>query len=290
MKTLIKNLFLKTKKAPKKELSFKKNGSVLLVTILLGGMILTIGTGAAKILIKEIQFSSDLLFAEKSYFAAESGVEIALFELKNEPIRHLVNQEIDLGNGTLTNLSIKNRVDSSENFIITLLKNESTKFRLSRQKTDSDNLLAPIINKEKVENFKITNSANKTFHWKVLCKDEVDNATVVIQGDTSSELNPSTSNGIFEDANGDFYENTNLAWFLQESNYKNCFLSVENLEREDTIYLSFQGVGEAMTSNKATISAIGLSGGREIHIAFDYAQKNLGTLFDFVFFHSNDGL
>ena len=50
----------------------KQNGSTLIVAVVVAAMLLTIGIGAAKILVKDVEFSADLMLSEKAYFAAES--------------------------------------------------------------------------------------------------------------------------------------------------------------------------------------------------------------------------
>lgn len=262
----------------------KNKGSVLLISILLSGMILSIGASAAKILIKEIQFTSDLLFAEKSYFAAESGVEIALLELKKEPVRNIVDQEIFLDGTALSRLNIENRV---ARFEINLPQNGNTKLRLLQQKNENDPLGTTPIGTKKIENFSINNPDNKKFHWKILCKKN--DQTVAIQNDYENDLfNSLSEQGVFEDENGNILKNSSLDDFLRNDDYQKCFLSFENLaESELNITLN---APQNIAPNKARISAFGKAGNREKRIIFDYAQKNLGSLFDFVFFHSDEGI
>lgn len=276
-------IFLKKNK--KKDLQLSKNkGSVLLISILLSGMILSIGASAAKILIKEIEFTSDLVFAEKSYFAAESGVEIALLELKKHPVRNIVNQEILLNNGTISSLNIENRIDEFE---INLPKNGNTKFRLKKQTNENDPLGMTIINVEKTTNFLVKNPEKKKFHWKVLC--QKNKKTVAIQNDHENILFDSNAEfGIFENEDGNVSQSSSLDNFLQNNDYQNCFFSFENLE--DTEIKITLNAPQKTAPNKAKITAIGKSGNREKCIVFDYAQKNLGSLFDFVFFHSDEGI
>lgn len=262
----------------------KKEGSVLLISIILSGMILSIGASTAKTLIKEIEFTSDLLLAEKSYFAAESGIEIALLELKKQPVRNIVNQEISLGSEVVSDLNIENRINKFE---IKLLKNGNTKFRLAQQINENDLIGATPINIQKITKFSVENVDGKKFHWKVLCKKNT--KTVAIQGDYESNLFSSISeSGIFENEDGDVLLSSSLDSFLQNNDYQKCFLSFENLsDSELKITLN---APQKIAPNKAKITAVGKAGNREKRIVFDYAQKNLGSLFDFVFFHSDEGI
>jgi len=58
-----------------------KGGSSLLVALLVMGLLLTFTLGLSTLVIREIRQTSDIVFAGQAYFAAEAGVENALFEL-----------------------------------------------------------------------------------------------------------------------------------------------------------------------------------------------------------------
>ena len=97
----------------------KHKGSTLLATFLLSAMVLMLGLGTAKILIRELNISADLLFSEKAYYAAESTIELAVKNLKKNPVQNVDNKVLKLGetkafkalNGASLTLKIDNLVD-----------------------------------------------------------------------------------------------------------------------------------------------------------------------------------
>ena len=117
----------------RKKVVSKQEGSTLVITLILCGMIITVGLGVVRILVSELQFSADLLWSERSYFAAESGVESALLELKDDPILHIPPSEniyeIEDLDGAQTDISIQNRLDETNN-IIKIPKASAVKLKL----------------------------------------------------------------------------------------------------------------------------------------------------------------
>jgi hypothetical protein len=66
-------------------LSLFKNrkGSALLVALLMMGVITAISLVLSVLILRELRVTKDLLDGGKAYYAAESGIEMALYELKN---------------------------------------------------------------------------------------------------------------------------------------------------------------------------------------------------------------
>jgi hypothetical protein len=58
-----------------------KNGSALLVALLVMGLLMTLTLGISALVISEIRQTGDIVQAGKAYYAAEAGVENALLEL-----------------------------------------------------------------------------------------------------------------------------------------------------------------------------------------------------------------
>ncbi len=245
----------------------KHDGSILLIAVVLSAMILTIGIGAAKMLVKEVEFSSDFLFSEKAYFAAESGVEKALLELKKSPVQNIENTVIPIDTLTNTTLTLSNDVPT---FAFTLPPGESQKFRLIHD-IKNDMLYDPQV----VSDFSIDIQPDgKSFQWKILCNDSSQHTIDKIGTSTTDLPNfLSTTSGF-----------TTWTQPVKET----CFLSIQNLETTDDISFTFNS-SATMAPHKARVHAVGKAGNREKHISFDYYQKNLGALFDFVLFHTDKG-
>ncbi|HLG25925.1 MAG TPA: type II secretion system protein, partial [Candidatus Gracilibacteria bacterium] len=58
-----------------------RKGSALLVAILMMGILITLTLGLSTLVIREIRQTSDIVQAGKAYFAAEAGIEQALYDL-----------------------------------------------------------------------------------------------------------------------------------------------------------------------------------------------------------------
>jgi len=59
----------------------KREGSSLIVAILVMGILLTLTLGLSNLVIKEIRQTSDLVASGEAYYAAEAGIERAMYEL-----------------------------------------------------------------------------------------------------------------------------------------------------------------------------------------------------------------
>lgn len=271
----------------------KTSGSTLLVSVVLAGIMLTIGVLSARMTVREVEMSADLYLSEKAYFSAESGVEKSLWLLKNEPLAHVVPSDGDFSPELIqtaiedeyTEVSIRNVIQSptddfhKDSFEFTLNSLESQKWRF---RYDSDNTIAtteqPITGTLKIE----LDTAG-SFFWRFLCQDS-SGQTQALQAtapSTSSisdllSLTGKTDDGVDETFN---------SWSSVDKS--TCYISVQNLESDERTY-TFSGT--KMAPHAAHIHAVGRHQGREKHIRFDYAQKTLGPLFDFSFLHSEDGL
>lgn len=61
-----------------------KRGSALLVALLIMGVLMAISLGLSTLVLRETIVTKDLLDAGRAYYAAESGIEIALSNLENK--------------------------------------------------------------------------------------------------------------------------------------------------------------------------------------------------------------
>jgi type II secretory pathway pseudopilin PulG len=91
-------------------------GSALLVTLLIMGVLMTLTLGLSTLVIKEIRQTGDIVTAGRAYYAAEAGIEQALYELgqglpgyETEGFDGWVNNDDD---GFEYRYKIENRADS----------------------------------------------------------------------------------------------------------------------------------------------------------------------------------
>lgn len=251
----------------------KNEGSTLIVAVVISAMLLTIGISAAKILVKDIGFSADLMLSEKAYFAAESGVEMALFDLNIHPVQNMDNVEIDVDENTKISLDIEN---SLSKFNFKLTPNTSQKFRLQKdiKKTNEYEMV-------EIDTFNLEiKPTGHLFQWKILCRDKADSSKTIsmINQESSSNFPDFFS---LPDKNGVIFS----SWTKPDK--KTCFFSLQNLSNE---ILDFEFTNNSeMSPHKTHVHAMGTAGNREKHISFDYSKNNLGSLFDFVLFHTDKG-
>ncbi len=266
-----------------KKINTKKKGAILLIALFLSTLILVTGSGLANLLMKETQFSVDFLFAEKSYYAAESGVEKVLFLLKNSPIQNVQNTEIPVGTAK-TIVNIDNSVDI---FPIKLTPNKTVKLRL---KVDDDGTFSESIRPISLENltFDFSEFSSNSFQWKILCQQS--GSPISLQNVLNSQ------NSIFKNftgtretivGNSPGIKVENFWNTLSENEKKSCFLSLQNLNETDTLRFIIE-LADNLPPEITTIISHGTAGSREKIIKFNYHQKNLASFFDFGFFHSDD--
>jgi hypothetical protein len=76
---------MKYAKKPKMNYNKIKNrrGSALLVALLVMGVLMAVSLILSSLIFREIRITNDVVHAGKAYYAAESGIELALYELNN---------------------------------------------------------------------------------------------------------------------------------------------------------------------------------------------------------------
>ncbi|MCF7917426.1 pilus assembly PilX N-terminal domain-containing protein [Candidatus Gracilibacteria bacterium] len=263
----------------------KSSGAVLFVTLILSALIVTVGIGLAKILATEIQFSSDILFGEKAYFAAESGVEIALREMNAEPVQNIENYETspksDDQSAKLI-LSIQNLqpLFPETSFSLRINPKQTQKLRLRKDTDPSEGVLAG-----PVGDFDLSVEGGR-FQWKFLCQSN--NGTISLQNIS----NPGDFPHFYDQKLGisdDEFGNTTIDKTFSDigADPAQCFFSLTNLDENNPITVTFANT--EMPPSKAAIHSTGKSGGRQKSIVFEYAQKNLSPFFDFGLFHKEGG-
>ncbi len=274
-----------------RKFSKKRSGMVILLpTIILSGLILVVSVGLSQVLMTELEFSADLLFAEKAYYAAESGIERSLLALKDQPLNLVKETEKKVGTSAEYDLNINNSVPS---FPFKLAKNETIKFRLGVDTEDSFEVnLAPRNNFEIILNGDASLELKEKLQWKVLCKNNNDTVALYGYGDDFSQ-------GTFDDGVS-VQENKSLNTFLgsYNSSASLCFMSLKNISKgsQDVTKNGFSQVpnfagstikgtfivknNDEIAPDQVEIVAVGRSVSREKKVKFNYRQKNLASVFD----------
>jgi len=227
--------------------------------------------------VRELAFSSDLLHGEQSYYAAESGVEVVLMNLEQNPVQHILDHSDTVGSAEYFPL-IDNLVSPGDDFSFVLNPLKSRRFRLLR---DTDDSLS--YSDELAYDFDINvQPSGQDWQWKVLCKEESSGRTKSLQ-DT---LDTAGSNAFLPNVTGkdDDGADAPFATWILNMTPKSCFFSVQNLTSSADLTFTFQP-RESIAPSVATVRAIGQAGNRQKLIEFEYTQQTLGSLFDFVFFH-----
>lgn len=84
-----------------KKINKIRNGSALLVAMLVMGILLTLTLGLSTLVVREIRQTSDMVAAGQAFFAAEAGVENALYDLSEnlpgyEPVEPVIYEDENL--------------------------------------------------------------------------------------------------------------------------------------------------------------------------------------------------
>ncbi len=293
----------------------KESGSAILITMVVGVVMLSLGLTALNLVVSDAKVAQDFIFSERAYFAAESGMERSLLQLKLNPVEHVEAYEIPLNEdlGQVSVIDINNR---ESEFVFDIPPFKSRKFRL-RKETDacSKELYIDETNDDcfkSTDDFKVQvidrdSSITESMHWKYICSEVFDDdksRTVSLQdslpiGQWETEKSMASQIGKWDTFNlitaqgGDRYvaetiSDTSVGSFLSRTGLVNtsCFFSLTNNSATATLKVKVSANGTDVMSPYATrITSVGRSGSREKTIEFNYVQKNLGELFDFVFFH-----
>lgn len=265
----------------------RQAGSTMLIAIFLSTIILSIGLGAAEMVIKELNFSSDLLFGEQAYYAAESGVEVALMKLEKLPVEHIEDVRLPLGAAAFSP-----RIDN-----IIRAGDELEAMRLEPLQTKRWRLLADTdagLGAQLSPAFHFDVAVDPTgsdWQWKVLCQDII-GSTHSLQAVLSDQ--PVYLDFLYHPAvlglAGNGIQTDFADWVagrvpgIPELATDTCFFSLQNLSSNNLDFVITNQI-DLMAPPVAKVESTGYAGNRQKRIDFDYAQQNLGGLFDFIFFH-----
>ena len=112
--------------------SQKNPGITLLSSIVVSGIILTLVLSFMQIILKDIKLNADFFEGEKSYFAAESGIEYGLLALKRTPTQNM-DQTIELQAAT-AQINVDN-LTASQILIIPSLGNVKLSLKIAKGAT-----------------------------------------------------------------------------------------------------------------------------------------------------------
>ncbi|HEY5713760.1 MAG TPA: pilus assembly PilX N-terminal domain-containing protein [Candidatus Gracilibacteria bacterium] len=154
----------------------KNQGSVLVMTIIIGFMMLSLALTAVNVLVTDVEVLEDFIAGEQAYFAAESGMEEALMALEDEPVDLVIDKNIIISDTQNVILNIPNQVATPFEFDLPV--NTSRKLRL---KTDSDiDLRNPTLSPVKDFQIQASEVGGGIFdptidriHWEIACLEDV---------------------------------------------------------------------------------------------------------------------
>lgn len=271
----------------------KKNpGVVILIpTIILSGLILVVSVGLSQVLITELEFSADLLFSEKAYFAAESGVEKSLLALKGKPLNWVIEDGVVVGTGATYDLNIANSVTK---FPFNLEKNKTMKFRLGVDTSESFAGYSPIPVNPMITLDQESIPFGRKLQWKILCSENDANGskkTVALSGWGNNFNTGDYDNGENikkNESRSDFLTKATGICFMWLSFPEQLPGSSNNESRtaSSTTSQNFAGISGIVSAEdgiapaKVKITATGKSFSREKIVSFEYLQKNLSSKFD----------
>lgn len=288
----------------------KKEGSILVATLFLSGLILLLGLSAAALMARELNLATDVLYSERAYYAAEGGIERALIALNvpNEGVQHIdKNTEALSGfagvsdQATDSYYAIDNQVDSGEIFSFDLEPFGAQKFRFQY-----DDVSTLGFNADVSSDMQISVDPSVRYQWRFICQAS-DNRTYALVGShTGNLMSIKNAAGLIEDSDPTDRSVNFSSWnqvcgeyqvtpggggscitllTMGASEKESCFLSIQNLDDTDVANFKFRAAGKA-APHLAEVSARATAGNRTKIIEFDYLQKNLGGLFDFSFYHN----
>lgn len=254
-------------------MKMKQDGSVLLPTLIISGMILALALSLTKIVSNELQFSADLLLGERAYFAAESGVEQALLSLKDEPI-NLIERTTKLSKGSETTVTTFNKL---EEFDFEIEASETLRWRLGRDLDPGFGVTRNMVRDLQISGQNLADN----MQWKIQCAGST--LASSLQRRAISNLITPIASGVW-DEDGDIGETTIESFLASIDDETICYISLTNFGKD--IISGRVYAPRKMAPAQTKVRALGYAGGREKVIEFEYRQKNLAPFFDFGLLHS----
>lgn len=268
----------------RKKILRKNRGDVLVITLILSAFMLLVGMALSRFLLQDLYFVRNLLWSETAYFAAESGVEEALLELKQNPIKNIEREDRIVQGNVKSVLTVENL---KEEHVFTLKPNETKRFRLERDGQ------VPLTDW-------IFESDEGPLSWRIICQKNKPSGdflgNVALQGRFNSAqpaVNFGTIGGNFDDVEiiagtiKDVPTAANIAvstFFGTTINtpeeQKTCFVNYQNLS-SDNISVTLKNSTGGITPDTAVIKSVGQAGQKEKVIYYQFTQSGLSSFFDF---------
>lgn len=268
----------------RKRIPRKNRGDVLVITLILSAFMLLVGLALSRFLLQDLYFVRNLLWSETAYFAAESGVEEALLELKENPIKNISGEDRIVQGNVKSVLTVENL---KEEHVFTLKSNETKRFRLERDG------YAPATNW-------VFESDNGPLSWRIICQKNKPSGdflgNVALQGRFNSAqpaVNFGAITGNLDDVEiisgtvTDIPTAANVAvstFFGTTINtpeeQKTCFVNYQNLSG-DTLNVILKNTSGGITPDTAVIKSVGQAGQKEKVIYYQFTQSGLSSFFDF---------
>jgi len=266
----------------------KSSGSALFISLFLLTFVLIAGASLLYVLGKNAQNNAEIFFTEKSFFAAESGIEESLLFFKKNPVQFFSGDFVfDDANVSLHTGNVASA------FSVLLAPESATRFFLKKDidPTERLEIVSP-------RNFSFS-SSHSDFFWKILCRNS--EGTFALQDFAHVVPNQQHSFfdfvGNYDDAVGhpsvrisvlDFFQNrvpdSVQAPFLSSLDVQSCFFSVTNLSVSQPLMLDFEAAaGDVLMRDTFFIESIGRFAGKQKKITFEYKPTNLSLFFDFGF-------
>jgi len=256
-------------------MNVKKDGTILLPTLIISGMLLGLALTLTKIVSSELQFAADLLLAERAYFAAESGVEQSLLSLRDNPI-NWVEKKTTLPNASTVDINVAN---SQQSFDFSLEPKTSTRWQLGIDSEKDITVDSTLVKKFNITGLNIVDN----LQWKLQCDD---GGIKMLQARANAISVDGNSLGIYDSGSSASSPKKSIDQFLSPFTPDiRCYISLTNFGTEAISGTISTPV--LMAPSQTYVKAIGKAGGREKIIEFKYRKKNLNPFFDFGLLHKN---
>ncbi len=300
-------------------LQTKDEGNIIMIAFVVSAMIMTLGLGLTRLLGEELAYTSNLYLSEKAYYAAEAGMEKALWELWREPVLRTENAPLTtfgtVGGAdhwdatsavTIDNLNLASSITgegvesfelkNSEAAYIPLYYSNETGNALEDTEVATSNLLVTASNSISIK------SDNNEFQISAYCLGAGNNNTYVFNKNDLNGNTTHTLGGISDgsatqiDGQATYSAQLNFLTFLTSTSDiyssgitndidgKSCILKIKNSGNDNTL-ITIAGTSK-IAPYIAKITATGTAGNVEKVLTYELAKKKLPPLLDVLLFNN----
>ena len=253
-----------------------RSGSILAVTLILGGLI---GGGLSLLamqVMQRLEAQERYVNQLKAFYAAESGVEQVLLELQSQPLAQLDTREQVLDSGVQWFSQVENRAAQWE---VSLFPEEKTNLWLMVDSTETgaefsaENLVP-------VSNFVGSMPTDETaLNWQIRCPESAAQSAPVVGLSGSGTLNSSSTSGQVvcssssQSAGCEADEWQGVADFLAGREW--CLLSVESSAVDPLNFIWESTDTELISGPKTNIEVMGKAGNSQQKVTTEKTIKTL---------------